>query len=70
MIHRYSLKFGPAVTQKEILKQYQDGKGFDDAKLKRLQQMKVRIELSCDPSDLEKIDQFPKQQSRLSRTAS
>jgi hypothetical protein len=70
MIHRYALKFVSAVPQKEILKRYQDGKGFDEAKLKRLQLMKVRTELSCDPSDLQKIDQFLKQQSQLSPTAS
>jgi hypothetical protein len=60
MVERYSLKFTPAVSHKDLMKHFQEGKGFDEAQLAKLHQMKARIELLCDPADLKKIDELLK----------
>ncbi len=63
MIERYTLKFTPAVSQKDLMKHFQEGNGFDEAQLAKLHQMKARIELLCDPADLKKIDDLLKELS-------
>lgn len=54
MIERYTIKFGPAVSQKELEKAlHGDGETLNHATLTK---MKARIEIVADFEDLKKID--------------
>jgi hypothetical protein len=53
MIDRYTIKFGPAVSQKEMEKALQEA--TDPAVLTKLHKMKARIEIVADFEDLKKI---------------
>jgi hypothetical protein len=56
MIERYTIKFGPAVSQKELEKALNEA--TDPAVLKKLQKMKARIEIIADFEDLRGIKEF------------
>jgi hypothetical protein len=58
MIDRYNIKFGPAVSQKELEKALHEG--IDSRKISGLHKLKVRIELVCDYKDLHTIAEFIK----------
>ena len=59
MIERYTIKFGPAVSQKELEKAlHESGETPDHAKLTK---MKARIEVIADFEDLKKISNFLKE---------
>jgi hypothetical protein len=58
MIERYSIKFGPAVSQKELEKALNEG--IDSPQINSLHKLKARIELVCDYKDLHTIDEFIK----------
>ena len=58
MIERYTIKFGPAVSQKELEKALNEGK--DSLEIASLHKMKARIEIICDYKDLHVIDDFIK----------
>jgi hypothetical protein len=58
MIERYTIKFGPAVSQKELEKALHEGK--ESTELSSLHRLKARIELVCDYKDLHTIDEFIK----------
>jgi hypothetical protein len=53
MIERYTIKFGPAVSQKELEKALHEA--TDPEVLKKLHKMKARIEVVGDFDDLKKI---------------
>jgi hypothetical protein len=53
MIDRYTIKFGPAVSQKELEKALNEA--TDPAILPHLQKMKARIEIIADFEELKKI---------------
>jgi hypothetical protein len=62
MIDRYTIKFGPAVSQKELERIISTGEGnFRPDDLKK---MKVRIELICDFEDLKRIQETIKAAER------
>ena len=51
----------PAVSHKEILKKLEEAKDFAPDELKKLQHLKVKIEVICDPIDLKMlVDQLKK----------
>jgi hypothetical protein len=50
MIERYTIKFGPAVSQKELEKALNEG--IDSPQIKGLHKLKARLELICDYKDL------------------
>ena len=54
MIERYTIKFGPAVSQKELEKALHDS-GDTPLKIPDLHKMKARIEIVGDFEDLKKI---------------
>lgn len=56
MIERYTIKFGPAVSQKEMEKALDEG--ADDATLERVHRMKARIELIGDFNDVKKLKEL------------
>ncbi len=58
MIERYTIKFGPAVSQKELEKALHEG--TDSPQIEYLHKLKARIELICDYKDLHIIDDFIK----------
>ncbi len=58
MIDRYTIKFAPAVSQKELEKALHEG--TDSPQIKNLHKLKGRIELICDYKDLRTIDEFIK----------
>jgi hypothetical protein len=57
MIDRYTIKFGPAVSQKELEKLLNEG--ADPQMLDR-----IHIEVTCDFDDLKKLTDFLKQLSK------
>jgi hypothetical protein len=59
-----SRKFTPAVSDKNLMKHFQEGNGFDEAQLAKLHQMKARIEPLCGPADLKKINDSLKKLSK------
>lgn len=62
MIDRYTIKFGPAVSQKELEKMLEHN---DDssAATERVHKLKVRIELIGDFADIKKLQQVLKELS-------
>jgi len=52
MIEHYTIKFGPAVSQKELEKALHE---LDPKELPNLHKIKARIEIICDFEDLKKI---------------
>lgn len=58
MIERYTIKFGPAVSQKELEKALNEAKHPDD--LKKFRQVKTRIELIGDIEDVKKLSDLLK----------
>jgi hypothetical protein len=56
MIERYTIKFAPAVSQKELEKALHEG--IDSPKIQGLHKLKARIELICDYKDLHQLDEF------------
>jgi hypothetical protein len=59
MIERYTIKFGPAVSQKELEKELNES--GDISVIPKLNQMKARIEIVGDFEDLKKVVTFIKQ---------
>jgi len=58
MIDHYTIKFGPAVSQKELEKAlHEPGLESDDA-IKRVDNMKARIEIIADFADLKKVSAY------------
>jgi hypothetical protein len=58
MIERYTIKFGPAVSQKELEKIINSGEG--EFRPEDLKEMKARIEIIADLEDLRKISELLK----------
>jgi hypothetical protein len=56
MIERYTIKFGPAVSQKELEKALHES--GDTPVHSQLNKMKARIEIVCDFEDLKRIREF------------
>jgi hypothetical protein len=56
MIERYAIKFGPAVSQKELEKKLNEITNPDE--LKELRKMKARIEFVGDIEDIHKLTQM------------
>jgi len=54
MIERYTIKFGPAVSQKELEKALQE-QGPSPAHIPDLKKMKAKIEIVADFDDLKKL---------------
>jgi replication initiation and membrane attachment protein DnaB len=55
MIERYTIKFAPAASHKELMKKLHETQELDPEQLKKLAQVKVVIEAICDPEDLRTI---------------
>lgn len=64
MIERYTIKFGPAVSQKELEKALNEAIHSDE--IKRLHKMKARIEMVGDFADIQKISDLLKQLAKPS----
>jgi hypothetical protein len=65
MIERYTIKFGPAVSQKELEKMlHESGDMPDPAVTPYLHKMKTRIEVICEFADVRKIDEVLKELSK------
>jgi hypothetical protein len=60
MIERYTIKFSPAVRQKELEKVLHGPRLQNDAALSRLHKMKPRIEIICDFEDLKMLTEMMK----------
>jgi hypothetical protein len=62
MIERYTIKFGPAVSQKELEKLLHEAhEATSPAILATLHKMKARIEVVGDFEDLKKLNELVKQ---------
>jgi len=57
MIERYTIKFGPAVSQKELEKALHEPGLENDTALLRVHKMKARIEVIGDFKDLKKLNE-------------
>jgi hypothetical protein len=64
MIDRYTIKFGPAVSQKELEQKLHALKHYDPSELDGLRKMKARIEIVCDFGDLRAIREFLEQREK------
>jgi hypothetical protein len=54
MIERYTIKFGPAVSQKELEKALHES-GETPSQVPDLKKMRARIEVICDFEDLRRL---------------
>jgi hypothetical protein len=63
MIERYTIKFGPAVSQKELEKMLL-GDATKPEGLKKLHRMKARVGLVADAEDIRAIGDFLKEHSQ------
>jgi hypothetical protein len=63
MIDRYTIKFGPAVSQKELEKALHEPGLENDEVTNRVHKMKARIEILCDFQDIKKLSELLKQLS-------
>ena len=59
MIERYTIKFGPAVSQKELEKAL-----HEDGDLSKAHHLKARIELIGEAEDIKKLSELLKQLSK------
>jgi len=55
MIERYTIKFAPAASHKELMKKLHETQEPDPEQLKKLAQVKGVFEAICDPEDLKSI---------------
>jgi hypothetical protein len=53
MIERYTIKAAPAIPHKEILKKLENL--TDPVELRKLQHLKIKIEVICEAEDFKKI---------------
>jgi hypothetical protein len=58
MIERYTIKAAPAVPPKEMLKKLETV--TDPAEIRKLQHLKIRIEVICEASDLKSLSDLIK----------
>jgi hypothetical protein len=58
MIERHTIKFGPAVSQKELEKALNEG--IDSPGISGLHKLRARIDIVLDYKDLRTIDEFIK----------
>ena len=63
MIERYTIKFGPALSQKELEKALHEPGLENDEAIKRVHKMKARIEVIGDFEDIKKLKELLKQLS-------
>lgn len=70
MIDHYTIKLAPAVSHKEIMKQFQDGAGPGPEKLGQLSKVKVKLEAIGDYEDMEKLRNLLKELSGPKTTRS
>jgi hypothetical protein len=63
MIERYTIKFGPALSQKELEKALHEPGLENDEAIKRVNKMKARIEVIGDFEDIKKLKELLKQLS-------
>lgn len=59
MIDRYTIKFGPAVSQKELEKALIEAKHPDD--LKKFKQVKARIQFVGEIEDVKRVSEYLKE---------
>jgi hypothetical protein len=65
MIERYTIKFGPAVSQKELEKALHDPTIHGEVEIsKQMHKMKARIEVIGDFEDLKQVSDFLKKLSK------
>jgi hypothetical protein len=60
LIERYSIKAAPALSHKGILKKLEETEDSSPNELKKLQHLKLRIEVICEAEDLKKISDLLK----------
>jgi len=63
MIERYTLKFAPLYSPKELIAKLDDVKDGDTAAIAKLQMLNVKVEIVCDAGDLKKISELLKASS-------
>jgi len=64
MIERYTIKVAPAVSHKDIIKSLDSTKEYDAEQLKKLQHLKIRVEIIGEAPDLKKISDLLKELSK------
>jgi hypothetical protein len=64
MIERYTIKSAPAIPHRDILKKLDEIKDEDTEALRKLQCLRVKVELECEAGDLKKAGDFLKRPSR------
>lgn len=64
MIDRYTIKFGPAVSQKELEKAL-----YENGDLSKAHHLRARIELIGEADDIKKLSELLRQLSRKHETS-
>jgi hypothetical protein len=64
VIDRYTIKVAPAVSHKDIIKTLEATKEIDPEQLKKLQHLKVKVEVICEAQDYKKISDLLRELSR------
>jgi hypothetical protein len=64
MIERYTIKAAPAVPHSEVLKKLDEMKDFDPDEMRKLQHLKVKVEVICEAADLKRITDLLKELSK------
>jgi hypothetical protein len=62
MIERYTIKAAPAVSHKEILKKLENI--TDPAELKKLNLLRIKLDVVCEAEDFKKITDLLKELSK------
>jgi hypothetical protein len=61
MIDRYTVKVAPAVRHSDALKKLDEMKEYDPEQMRKLHQLKVKVEVICEASDLKRITDLLKE---------
>ncbi len=69
MIEHYTIKFGPAVSQKELEKALDESDTEDNSALSRVHKTKARIEVIADFQDIKSLATILKDLSKRNRDA-
>jgi hypothetical protein len=63
MIDRYTIKINPAVSHADLVKKLDEMKDFNPEEMKKLHNLKVKVEAVCEAGDLKKVTDLLKQLS-------
>jgi hypothetical protein len=67
MIDHYTIKINPAVSHADLVKKLDEMKDFNPEEMQKLQHLKVKLEVICEPEDLKRVTDLLKELSNPKR---